>query len=137
MKMEEKSFVSTSVFMALDLTYHYLSKFDSWLPGLCGGLCINSKGRILLTHVDFHGTQGVDRETLIGINGNAEESRVGIDQFILVPDHTVPENASIIEISQTSHILRAIKFGRIDLSYHILLENFRLKIEKKIYAYWK
>ena len=87
--------------------------------------------KLLLTHVDFHGTQGVDRETLIGVDGNTEESRVGIDQFILVPDHTVPENASIIEISQTSHILRAIKFGRIDLSYHILLENFRLKMKIK------
>ena len=85
----------------------------------------------MLTHVHFHGTQGVDRETLIGVNGNAEESRVGIDQFILVPDHTVPENTSIIEISQASHILRAIKFGRIDLSYHILLENFRLKLKIK------
>ena len=49
MKMEEKSFVSTSVFMALDLTYHYLSKFDSGLPGLCGGLCINTKSKLLLS----------------------------------------------------------------------------------------
>ena len=44
-----------------------------------GGLCINTKSKLLLTHVDFHGTQGVDRETLIGVNGNAEESRVCID----------------------------------------------------------
>ena len=128
MKMEEKSFVSTSVFMALDLTYHYLSKFDSGLPGLCGGLCINTKSKLLLTHVDFHGTQGVDRETLIGINGNAEESRVGIDQFILVSDNAVPKNTCIIKVSQSSHVFLTIKLGRVDLSHLIFLENFRLQI---------
>ena len=127
MKMEEKSFVSTSVFMALDLTYHYLSKFDSGLPGLCGGLCINTKSKLLLTHVDFHGTQGVDRETLIGINGNAEESRVGIDQFILVSDNAVPKNTCIIKVSQSSHVIATIKFWGVNLSNHILLKDFGLE----------
>ena len=83
----------------------------------------------MLTHVHFHGTQGVDGETLVGIDGNTEEARIGIDQFILVPDYRVPENTSIIKISQASHIITAIKLGWIDLGHHVLLENFRLKMD--------
>ena len=53
----------------------------------------------MLTHVHFHGTQGVDGETLVWIDGNTEEARVCVNQFILVPDHRIPKNASIIQIS--------------------------------------
>ena len=84
----------------------------------------------MLTHIQFHSTHGVDGETLVRIDGNTEEARIGVDQFILVPNYRVPENASIIKISQASHIIAAIKLGWIYLGHHVLLENFRLKMKE-------
>merc|ERR1711971_1173644 len=75
-------------------------------------------------HIDLHGTLGVDGEANIGIDGNTEEARIGVDKLIDVPNHGVPQDACIIEISQTSHILGAVKLGRIDLANLILLEDF-------------
>ena len=79
-------------------------------------------------NIDFHGTLGVDRETLIRIDGNTEQARVGVDEFILVPDYRVPQDTGIIKISQASHVITAIKFRRVDLANLIFLENFHLKL---------
>ena len=38
-------------------------------------------------NVDFHSTLGVDGEPLVGVDGNTEETRVGVDELILVPDN--------------------------------------------------
>ena len=78
-------------------------------------------------NVDFHGTLGVDGETFVGIDGNTEQTRVGVDEFILVPDHRVPQDTSIIKISQTSHVIRTIKLGWVDLSNLVLFEDFDLQ----------
>merc|ERR1739848_809711 len=75
-------------------------------------------------HVDRHGTLGVDGEANIGIDGNTEETRIGVDKLIDVPNHRVPQDASIIQICQTSHIVRAVEFGRVDLTNLVLLEDF-------------
>ena len=40
-----------------------------------------------LPNVDLHGALGVDGETLVGVDGNTEETGVGVDEFILVPDN--------------------------------------------------
>jgi len=40
-----------------------------------------------LANVDLHGALGVDGETLVGVDGNTEETGVGVDEFILVPDN--------------------------------------------------
>merc|ERR1712088_552166 len=77
-------------------------------------------------HVDLHGTLGVDGEANIGIDGNTEEARIGVDKLIDVPNHRVPQDTSIIQISQTSHIVRAVELGRVDLTNLVLLVDFDL-----------
>jgi hypothetical protein len=47
-------------------------------------------------NIYFHGALGVDGKALVGIDGNAEKTRVSVDQLILVPDYRVPQDASII-----------------------------------------
>merc|ERR1712142_378793 len=74
-------------------------------------------------HVDLHSTLGVDGEALVRIDGNAEKTRIGVDKLILVPNHRVPQDASIIQICQASHIVRAVKLGRVDLANLVFLEN--------------
>merc|ERR1711899_532233 len=39
------------------------------------------------THVDFHGTLCVDGEALVRVDGNTEETRVGVNELIFVPNH--------------------------------------------------
>jgi len=75
-------------------------------------------------HVDLHGTLGVDGETFVGVDGDTEETRVGVDELILVPNNRVPQNASVTKEGQTSHIVRAVKLWGIDLTNLILLEDF-------------
>jgi hypothetical protein len=67
---------------------------------------------------------GVDGEALVGIDGNTEEARIGVDELILVPYHRVPQDTGIIKVSQTSHVIRAIKLRRVNLTNLILLEDF-------------
>ena len=81
-------------------------------------------------HVDFHGTLSVDGEALVRIDGNTEETRVGVDELILVPDNRVPQYTSITQIGQARHVVSAVEFGWINLSDLILLENFGLLYEK-------
>jgi hypothetical protein len=70
---------------------------------------------------------GVDGKANVGINGDTEEARIGVDKLIDVPNYRVPQDTSIIQICQTSHIVRAVKLGRIDLTTLVLLEDFDLK----------
>merc|ERR1712142_279294 len=74
-------------------------------------------------HVDLHSTLGVDGEALVRIDSDTEKTRIGIDKLILVPNHRVPQDASIIQICQASHIVRAVKLGRVDLANLVFLEN--------------
>ena len=81
-------------------------------------------------HVDLHGPLGVDWEADVGIDGDTEEARVGGDELIDVPDNRIPQDTSIIKISQSSHVIRAVKLGRVDLTNLVLLEDFDLKRNK-------
>ena len=83
--------------------------------------------RTPFTNVDLHGTLSVDGEPLVRVDGDTEETRVGVDELILIPDNGVPQDASIIKISQTRHIIAAVKLGRIDLANLVFLENFFLE----------
>ena len=49
--------------------------------------------------IELHGAEGVDGEPLVRVDGDTEETRVGVNELILVPDHGVPQDASIIKIS--------------------------------------
>jgi hypothetical protein len=76
--------------------------------------------------VDLHGALGVDGEALVGIDGDTEETRVGVDELVLVPDHGVPQDTSIVEIGQAGHVVGAVKLGRVDLANLVSFENFFL-----------
>ena len=58
-------------------------------------------------NVNFHSPLGVDGETLVGIDGNTEETWVSVDELILVPDDWVPQDTSIIKVCQ------AVKMGNV------------------------
>ena len=79
-----------------------------------------------LADVDLHGTLGVDGEPLVRVDGDTEETRVGVDELILIPDNGVPQDASIIEVGQARHVIAAVKLGRVDLANLVLLEDFFL-----------
>ena len=79
-------------------------------------------------HVD--GPHGVDWETLVRIDGDAEKTRVGIDKLVLIPNHGVPQNTSITQVCQSRHVIGAIELWRVYLCNLILLENFGLLYEK-------
>merc|ERR1719422_35778 len=76
------------------------------------------------THVDLHSTLGVDGETDVRVDGDTEKTRIGVDELVLVPNNRVPQDASIIKVSQTSHVIRTVKLWRINLTNLVLLENF-------------
>merc|ERR1719471_957658 len=83
------------------------------------------------TNVHLHGTLGVDGETNVGVDGNTEETRVGVDKLVLVPNHRVPQDTGISKVSQTSHVIRAIKLGGIDLLNLVLLKDFDISTLQK------
>ena len=80
-----------------------------------------------LSDINFHRTLGVDWETLVWIDGDAEKARVGIDKLVLIPNNGVPQNTSITQVCQSRHVIGAIELWRVYLCNLILLENFNLK----------
>merc|ERR1712018_372478 len=76
------------------------------------------------TDVDLHCTLSVDWESFVWVDSDTKQSRVGVDQLILVPDDRVPQNTSIVQVRQICHVNAAIKLGRVDLPNLIFLENF-------------
>jgi len=52
---------------------------------------------------------GIDRKAPEWIDGNAEEARIGVDKLILVSNHRIPQNTSIIEICQTYNRVSNLK----------------------------
>merc|ERR1712038_2011888 len=79
-----------------------------------------------LSKIDFHCPLGVNGETDVGIDGNAEQARVGVDELVLVPNNRVPQHAGVIQVSEASHVIRTVKLGRIYLPNLILLVHFFL-----------
>ena len=58
-----------------------------------------------LAEIELHGAEGVDKVTLVRVDGDTEEAGVGVDQLILVSDHGDPEDTSVTEESEVSHVL--------------------------------
>jgi hypothetical protein len=84
--------------------------------------------RPTLAHIDLHGAERVDGEPLVGIDGNTEEARVGVDQLVDIPDHRVPEDTGITQIGEVGHVIRTVKLGWVDLAHLLLLEHLNLAI---------
>merc|ERR1712012_791929 len=79
-----------------------------------------------LANIQLHGAEGVDGESLVGVDGDTEETRVGVDELVLVSDHRVPQDTGITKIGEISHVLGAVKLGRVDLADLLLLEHLDL-----------
>merc|ERR1719420_1442037 len=69
-----------------------------------------------LSKVDLAAPVSVQRITLVGVDNNNEETRVGVDKLGLVTGLQVPEDGSIIEEGQVDHVLNFLELGWIDLA---------------------
>merc|ERR1719420_768414 len=69
-----------------------------------------------LSQVDLAAPVGVQGITLVGVDNNNEETRVGVDKLGLVTGLQVPEDGSIIEEGQVDHVLNFLELGWIDLA---------------------
>merc|ERR1711881_140125 len=79
-----------------------------------------------LADVQLHSAEGVDGESLVRVDGDTEETRVGIDELILVPDNRVPQDTGVTKVGEVGHVLTAVKLGRVDLAHSVLLERLLL-----------
>ena len=70
---------------------------------------------------------GIDGETLVGVDDNTEEARVGVDKLGLEADLQVVEDRGVIEEGQVGHVLTLLKLGWVDLSNLSRWEDFFLK----------
>ena len=68
------------------------------------------------------------RVTLVRVNDNTEEPRVGIDELSLETDLQVMEDRGIIQVSQVGHVFALLKLGRVDLAKFFRFEHFFLSI---------
>ena len=82
-----------------------------------------------LSEVHLHHSWGVDWESLVWIDSDAEESRVGIDELVLVPNNGVPQDAGIPKISKIGHVNAGVKLGWIDLVNLVSFPYFLLENE--------
>merc|ERR1719270_1179328 len=69
-----------------------------------------------LSKVDLAAPVGVQGITLVGVDNNNKETRIGVDKLGLVTGLQVPEDGSIIEEGQVDHVLDFLKLWRIDLA---------------------
>merc|ERR1719195_2183612 len=69
-----------------------------------------------LAKVDLAHSVGVQRITLVGVDNNHEETRVGMDHLGLVTGLQVPEDGGVVEEGQVDHVLALLKLGRVDLA---------------------
>merc|ERR1711936_372056 len=57
---------------------------------------------------------GVERVTLVGVDNNNEETRVGVDELGLVAGLQVPEDGSVVEVGQVDHVLALLELRGVD-----------------------
>ena len=55
--------------------------------------------------------------------------RVGVDQFVLIPDDGVSENAGVTEKGEVGHVFGAIKLGSVHLADLLGLEHLGLAVD--------
>ena len=79
--------------------------------------------------IELHGAEGVDGEPLVRVDGDTEEAGVGVDQLVLVPDHRVPQDASVTEEGEIGHVLGAVELGRVDLADGVGLVGLDLAVD--------
>merc|ERR1719208_64450 len=70
-----------------------------------------------LAKIDLADSVSVQRITLVGVDNNHEETRVGMDHLGLVSGLQIPEDRSVIEEGQVDHVLALLKLRRVDLAH--------------------
>ena len=70
---------------------------------------------------EFTAHHGVDGEPLVRVDGDTEESRVGVDQPLDVPLVQVEQDGRIVEVGQVGHVLATVILGGVDLGDQLLL----------------
>ena len=75
-----------------------------------------------LADVDFGGAVGVDGITLVGVDGDAEEARVGVDEPGDVTTLQVVQDRGVVEVCQVRHVLAFLELGGVNLANQVLLE---------------
>ena len=68
-----------------------------------------------LTTVETHGPHGVDGEPLVGVDSDAEEAGVGVDELLNVTLLQIEEDGGVIQIGEVRHVLTAVVLGRVNL----------------------
>merc|ERR1719450_636412 len=76
-----------------------------------------------LAKVDLAHSVGVQRVTLVGVDNNHEQTRVGVDKLALVAGLQVPEDGGVIEEGQVDHVLNLLELGWVDLADLCCLEG--------------
>ena len=69
-----------------------------------------------LTTVETHGPHGVDGEPLVGVDGDTEETGVGVDEPLDVALLQIEEDRGVIEVGEVRHVLTAVVLGRVHLA---------------------
>ena len=83
-----------------------------------------------LSKIHLHHCWGVDRISLVGIDDDTKQSRVGVDQFGLESCFQIMKHRSIIKISKICHVFTLLEFRWINLSNFIGLKDFFLKMKE-------
>ena len=78
--------------------------------------------------VNTDSPHGVDGEPLVGVDGNAEETRVGVDQSLHVSHLEIEQDRGVIKVGQVGHVLAAVVLGRVDLGHEVLLVGVHLAL---------
>ena len=65
-------------------------------------------------HVDLADPRCVDWVTLVWVDHDHKEARIGVDHLGLVASLQVPEDRGVVEEGQVYHVLTPLKLGRVD-----------------------
>ena len=76
-----------------------------------------------LTQVDLAHSVSVQRITLVRVDNNHEQTRVGVNHLGLVAGLQVPEDGGVIEEGQVDHVLNLLELGWVDLADLSCLEG--------------
>merc|ERR1712198_161822 len=82
-----------------------------------------------LANIQLHGAKSIDWEAFVWIDSNTEETRVGVNQLVLVPDNRVPENTGISKVGEVSHVFGTVVVAGVNLADLVLLEDLHLTID--------
>ena len=79
-----------------------------------------------LAEIKFYTGGCVNRISLVRIDDDAKEARIGVDKFSLESNVQIMEDRCIIEIGQICHVFNLFKLPRVDLANFGGLEDLFL-----------